>query len=245
MAAVAERKEEQKMATMERQRMEDILNICAEYEAAQQTPNGGTNGMPNSAPDVTIDGAVIKPNVATNSTHCENPNVDSRQSVQTVNGLQHHDRGDQSPVKIEISAANTTSSTPPLSLTNGGIHSNVWYEKLKDPDEKLEEQQQQRVPVQKVELSAVQQLLGQISEVAPPKPPRMSVRDPMVGDGAAVQELGVELAKVCDGNIVGKNISFSSNAVQWERSGVIGPVFAHAFWNLKLNVYTSAIVCSN
>ena len=50
MQAVAQRKEAEKIATLERQRMEEILNICAEYEAQEKgdKPQARTGPSPQS-----------------------------------------------------------------------------------------------------------------------------------------------------------------------------------------------------
>ena len=192
MLAVSERKNEQKMATMERRRMEEILSICAEYEAKELgSQNQNETGSAPNGMDLIPTSPVVASNASVHN--ASKPKLSNQHSNSNSNGQSTDEelnyRQKQGPVKIEVSAkAYTSPSNGIHPKVNGEAKANVYYEKLKDNSS-------DDSPSRKGEISAVQQLLGQLptGEAAPPKPPRMSVKKPA---SDAAHELGEELAKV-------------------------------------------------
>ncbi|XP_041470735.1 pleckstrin homology-like domain family B member 1 isoform X3 [Lytechinus variegatus] len=132
--AVEERKQEQKMATLERLRMEEILNICAEYE--EQIKHEKTSGRPSESElsDSTIESGSSTPRDVHTPTFPleENPSFPTNLSVLETNMDEVDSVPDAIPAQV-ASESSTVSASSTLSATDNEPP-RVWFEKLKDPD---------------------------------------------------------------------------------------------------------------
>eukprot|EP00057_Strongylocentrotus_purpuratus_P024297 XP_011678771.1 PREDICTED: pleckstrin homology-like domain family B member 1 isoform X4 [Strongylocentrotus purpuratus] len=132
--AVEDRKQEQKMATLERLRMEEILNICAEYE--EQIKHEKTSGKPSESElsDSTIESGSSTPrDVHTPTFPLEAfPAFPTNVSVLETNMDEVDAARDAIPAQV-VSESSTVSASSTLSVTENEPP-RVWFEKLKDPD---------------------------------------------------------------------------------------------------------------
>ncbi|XP_022100084.1 pleckstrin homology-like domain family B member 1 isoform X3 [Acanthaster planci] len=170
MQAVAERKEAQKLATLERQRMEEILNICAEYEAQEcgekpkmAAPLPQTQPAPETpkaAAKQCRDQSTDKP-LMTSSPINDQPTV-AASSPKSIAS----DVGIKVIVDSPIVKSNTsTQETPvkmeqPVPVPSPLSNQNVWYERLKDNSNEAPSVDSADMPMITVE------------PAPPPKPPR-------------------------------------------------------------------------
>ncbi|XP_038065292.1 pleckstrin homology-like domain family B member 1 [Patiria miniata] len=176
--AVAERKEAQKLASLERQRMEEILNICAEYEAQER---GGKPTTAAPVPQIPTQSAQETPT----SPEKQLPQQNTEKPLMTSSPVNDRRAAvDASPISIASDAGIKVIVDSPIVRTNTSIqetpakiqqsvpaptspnsNQNVWYERLKDDGSKVPSVDAATMPKIKVE------------PAPPPKPPRLGVQD--------------------------------------------------------------------
>ncbi|XP_071806175.1 uncharacterized protein [Asterias amurensis] len=145
MQAVAQRKEAEKIATLERQRMEEILNICAEYEAQEKdgkphpkkkpAPPGG-NFSPPQLPQVSVKQAEAK---ETSPPRKETDNNEEQNGIPAASSPKASSMAANLGIKVIIDSpivrSNTSLQETPHKEMNQAASprdQNVWYEPLKD-----------------------------------------------------------------------------------------------------------------
>ncbi|XP_041470733.1 pleckstrin homology-like domain family B member 1 isoform X1 [Lytechinus variegatus] len=217
--AVEERKQEQKMATLERLRMEEILNICAEYE--EQIKHEKTSGRPSESElsDSTIESGSSTPRDVHTPTFPleENPSFPTNLSVLETNMDEVDSVPDAIPAQV-ASESSTVSASSTLSATDNEPP-RVWFEKLKDPDSnppadvvapavKVEEARAVEAKVEaKEEVSTADEAATEDTRSGdegspPPKPPRSrssldGIEDMKAGDEMlSMDEISVAMKKL-------------------------------------------------
>ncbi|XP_071504556.1 pleckstrin homology-like domain family B member 1 [Diadema antillarum] len=166
MEAVAQRKKEQELATQERLRMEEILNICAEYQEQMKTGKSGPKPSDSELSDSTIESGSSTPvdRHTPTSTGDTTPSFSKALSVLETNMDEVECVPEVSPA-LEASESSTISASSVTPTAEG--KPKVWLEKLKDPDAPAEVTE---APREETAPSSVNGIPEEGSP--PPKPPR-------------------------------------------------------------------------
>eukprot|EP00057_Strongylocentrotus_purpuratus_P004762 XP_003729381.1 PREDICTED: pleckstrin homology-like domain family B member 1 isoform X2 [Strongylocentrotus purpuratus] len=224
--AVEDRKQEQKMATLERLRMEEILNICAEYE--EQIKHEKTSGKPSESElsDSTIESGSSTPrDVHTPTFPLEAfPAFPTNVSVLETNMDEVDAARDAIPAQV-VSESSTVSASSTLSVTENEPP-RVWFEKLKDPDSnapadvvagavKVEEARavEAKAEEAKAEVSSAVKAAAEDTRSGdegspPPKPPRSrssldGIEDMKAGDEMlSTDEISVAMQKLEEARVM-------------------------------------------